>query len=239
MRSVGVERVVQPERLEDHRRQRLLVVHPGRRLDDQAGKNVIGVGIEPSGGRWKIVAVSGIDKADQILAAELMVEVGDLGLADGDRLRVVRDRARHLKQRADGDILPCRILRQPAPDRVVDLQFASGFELEDQRGGEFLRVAADVEQSVRADRLFAAEPVVAGIDRKDRFARAAIHLQRGAGKAFDRRAILDVSIEDLLQLPGERCIIGARRCWREGGGAKKRRSDEQPNPHCLCPARIG
>ena len=111
---------MQPERLQDHRRQRLLVVHAGSRLDDQAGENVIGVGVEPSRVRRKMLAVGGIDKADQILGAELMVDVGDLDLADLDRLRIVRDAARHLEQRADGHVLPCRILRQPAPDRVVE-----------------------------------------------------------------------------------------------------------------------
>ena len=161
-----------------------------------------------------------------------MMEVGDLDLADGDCLRIVRDRARHLQQRADGDILPCRILRQPFPDRVVDVELAGGFELEDQRGGEFLGVAADVEQRVRADWLLVAEPVIAGIDFKDWFARAAIHLQRRAREPFDRRAILDVGVEDLLQLRGERRIIGARRCRREGDGAKKRQSHAHPNPHC-------
>ncbi len=36
-----------------------------------------------------MLAVGGIDEADQILGAELMVDVGDLDLADGDRLRIV------------------------------------------------------------------------------------------------------------------------------------------------------
>ena len=186
MRSVGVESVVQPERLQDHRRQRLLVVHARRRLDDEAREDVVGVGIEPSRGRRKMIAVRGIDEADQVLVAELMMNVGDLDLADLDRLRIIGDRARHLEERADGHVLPCRILRQPLPDRVVEVELASRFELEDQRGGKFLGVAADVEQRVGADRLLVAEPVVAGIDFKDRFARAAVDLQRGARKPLDR-----------------------------------------------------
>ena len=60
------------------------------------------------------------------------------------------------------------------------LELAGGFELEDQRGGEFLGVAADVEQRVGADRLGVGEPVIARIEFKDRFARAAVDLQRGA-----------------------------------------------------------
>ena len=68
MRSVGVEGVVQSERLEDHRRQRLLVVHARSRLDDEAGKNVIGVGIEPSRGRRKMVPLAGSTKPIRSLA---------------------------------------------------------------------------------------------------------------------------------------------------------------------------
>ena len=83
-------------------------------------------------------------------------------------------------------------------------------------------------------------PLSPAIDRKDRLARAAIHLQRGAGKPLDRRAILDVGVEDLLQLRGERRVIGARRPRREGNGAEKRKSDEQSNPHLRsAPPRIG
>ena len=180
MRSVGVERVVQPERLEDHRRQRLLVVHARGRLDDEASEDVVGVGIEPSRGRREMLAIGGIDKADQILGAELMVDVGDLNLADRDRLRIVGDRARHLEQRPDRHVLPRRILRQPFSDRVVELELARRFELEDQRGGEFLGVAADLEQRIGADRLRVGEPIVAGEDGDDRVPGAAVHLQCGA-----------------------------------------------------------
>src|SRR6185437_14491052 len=73
MGSVSVKRIAQPERLEDHRRQRLLVVHAGRRLDDEPGEDVIGVGIEPSPARREMLAIGGIDKADQIPGAELMM----------------------------------------------------------------------------------------------------------------------------------------------------------------------
>ena len=180
-----------------------------------------------------MLAVVGIDEADQILGAELMVDVGDLNLPYLDRLRIVRDAAHHVEQRADGHVLPCRILRQPAPDRVIELELAGGFELEDQRGGEFLGVAADVEESVGTDRLPVAEPVIAGIDRKDRFARAAIHLQCSAGGPLDRPAILDISVKDLLQLRGDRRVIRSRGRGAKTEGAKERQSDEDPPTHFL------
>ena len=52
-------------------------------------------------------------------------------------------------------------------------------------------------------------------------ARAAIHLQSGARKPFDRRAILDVGVEDLLQLRGEGRVIGARRLGEKNGSTPK------------------
>ena len=157
-----------------------------------------------------MLAVGGIDKADQILVAELMLEVGDLDLADGDRLRIIGDRARHLEQRADGHVFPCRILRQPFPDRVVELELACASSLRIRAAVNALVLLPMSNRRVGADWLFVAEPVVAGIDRKDRFARAAIHLQRGARKPLDRPALLDVGVKDLLQLRGEGRIIGPR-----------------------------
>ncbi len=77
------------------------------------------------------------------------------------------------------------ILRQPPADRVVEPELSGRFQFEDQRRGKRLGVAADLKQRVRADRLLVAEAVVAGEDRDDRMTRAAVHLQCGAGEAFD------------------------------------------------------
>ena len=81
-----------------------------------------------------------IDKPDQILGAELMVDVGDLDLPDLSRLRVVQDAAHHVEQRADRHVLPFRILRQPASDRVIELELAGSFES--------LRMSAEVNPLV-------------------------------------------------------------------------------------------
>ena len=179
-----------------------------------------------------MLAGAGIDKADQILGAELMVDVGDLDLADRDRLRIIGDRARHLEQRADGHVFPCRILRQPFSDRVVELELARRFELEDQRGGEFLGVAANLEQSIGADRLRVGKPIVAGEDRDDRVAGAAVHPQRGAREPFDRPACLDIGVDDPLQLGRQRRVIGLRRRRENKNGAEERENEDSlGQPH--------
>ena len=207
---IGVERVAQTERLEDHCRERLLVVDAGSRLDNEACEDVVGVGIEPSRAWRKMLAISRIDEADQVLRAELMMDVGGLDLSDLDRLRIVGDVAHHVEQRTDGHVLPCRILRQPAPDRVVEPQLAIRLQLQNQRRSEFLGVAADVEQGVRADRLRIAEPIGARENGDDRVVRAAIHLQCGARKPLDRPALRDIGVNDLLHLGGDRHVIGSR-----------------------------
>ena len=83
---------------------------------------------------------------------------------------------------------------------------------------------ADVEERVGTDRLFVAEPVVAGEHRKDGFAAAAIDLQCGAGQPLDRRAILNVGVKDLLELGGDRGVVGSRRSQKERNGAENRQS---------------
>lgn len=221
---------MEADRLEDQVLESILEGEARRLLDDERGKNVVGVRVEPAGGdRQSLVSGS----RDQFSVRELVVEIGSDNLSDRHGLGIVRNAARHVEQLADGHAVPGAILRQPIAHRLIDVELALRFQLQHDRGFEVLGVAADLEERVAVDRGLVAPTVVARERFDDRARIAEVDVERDARKAFDVAALRNVVVEHLLDLRNDGRVIGMEAARAAQGCDEDQNADRTSGGHIL------
>src|SRR3954447_20844394 len=125
---------------------------PRRSLDDQAEDVVVRVRVRPARAGCEDRPVRYGDR-DDLARAPVSEGIAVGGLDEVGVAAVVEEPTPVAEELADGDLLPVRHdPGQPARNRVVEREPALCDELEDDRGDERLRDAADAETVVRTHR---------------------------------------------------------------------------------------
>jgi hypothetical protein len=93
-----------------------------------------------------------IGRRDEFLRREPVAGIVAHDRGDGRLIVIAGNRARHVEQSANGDVIPRRILRQPLAELVIDRQLPGGLKMQDGDGRERFRDAADLEEFGRRDR---------------------------------------------------------------------------------------
>src|SRR5262249_41982891 len=121
----------------------------------------------------------------------------------------------HVKEAADGDVLPRRILWQPIAERIFNRELARRFELKEHRHGERLRRAPHLVKRVLVDGArvgVAANFSGKGFNRRSGGAEA--YVSGDAGNLFDRRSRSQPRVKRSLN------FLDLRRLGTKSGGGK-------------------
>jgi len=119
---------------------------------------------------------------------------------------------------------PGRVLREPITDRLVDVELAVRFQLQNDRRLKMLGVAADLKERVAVDRRVVAQPIAPRPGFDGRAGVAGIDVEKDGGNAFDVVAPRKIIVERPLDRRDDVGVGGKNAAGRESVAEANRRA---------------